>query len=88
MKVTVTEIWGPGARERKTVTYEKFNLTGRFVVVENGQEVTYTNYDDIPEFFEKVIIFEPEITEENDTSEHYEKCEVAADFLMNRQRKI
>ena len=35
-------------------------LTGSFKILVNGELVTYTNYDDIPESFDNVIEFLPE----------------------------
>jgi hypothetical protein len=48
----------------------------------NGKLVTYTNYDDIPEFFDHVIEFMPEIPLPPHTEEQHIEIEQWNDKLQ------
>ena len=52
------------------------NLTGKFVVLKNKQLHTYTNYNDIPDDFEHLIEFKPDVLPEpHQGAEHEEIAE-------------
>ena len=54
------------------------NLTGKFVVLKNKQLHTYTNYNDIPDDFEHLIEFKPDVLPEpHQGAEHEEIAEWA-----------
>ncbi len=44
-------------------------LTGKFVVLKNKKLHTYTNYNDIPDEFEHLIEFKPDVPPEPHQSE-------------------
>jgi hypothetical protein len=46
-----------------------------FVVMKNNQLFTYTNYEDIPQDFDHVIKFRPQIPEGPHTEEQHEEIE-------------
>ena len=43
--------------------------TGKFVILKNKRLHTYTNYDDIPDDFEHIIEFKPDVPKEPHQSE-------------------
>jgi hypothetical protein len=47
-------------------------LTGSFKILLNGELVTYTNYNDIPESFDNVIEFLPDYPPGPHTEEEHE----------------
>lgn len=53
-----------------------------FVIKRNGVLETYTNYDDIPDDFDHVIKFLPEIPEGPHTEEQHEEIEKWNDKLQ------
>jgi len=60
-----------------------------FVILNNGILETYTKYEDIPESFDHVIKFLPEIPEAPHTLEQHEEIEQWNDKLqelMKRER--
>jgi hypothetical protein len=60
-----------------------------FVILNNGILETYTKYDDIPESFDHVIKFLPEIPDAPHTPEQHEEIEQWNDKLqelMKRER--
>lgn len=48
-------------------------MKGEFVLIVNGQECTYNNYNDIPDDFDHVIKFLPEISQGPHTHEQHEE---------------
>lgn len=50
-------------------------MAHEFVIIVNGQLKTYTKYEDIPEFFDNVIRFKPEIPDAPHTEEQHEEIE-------------
>ena len=50
-------------------------MTGEFTVMINGELVTYTNYDDIPDTFEHVIKYAPDWPEPPHTQEDHDYME-------------
>lgn len=55
-----------------------------FVILVNGKLQTYTNYDDIPEVFDNVIKFMPEIPSGPHTQEQHEEI----DFWNDKFQKL
>jgi len=47
-------------------------MSHKFVILNNGVLETYTKYEDIPEFFDNVIEFIPEIPEGPHTEEEHD----------------
>ena len=45
--------------------------TGKFVVLKNKRLHTYTNYDDIPDDFEHIIEFKPDVPPDPHTEEEH-----------------
>ena len=50
-------------------------MAHEFVIIVNGQLKTYTKYEDIPEKFDNVIKFKPEIPDAPHTEEQHEEIE-------------
>ena len=50
-------------------------MAHEFVILLNGELVTYTRYEDIPERFDNVIRFIPEIPEPPHTHEQHEEID-------------
>ena len=51
-------------------------MAHEFVILVNGELKTYNNYDDIPDDFENVIKFLPEIPDGPHTHEQHEEIEL------------
>lgn len=51
-------------------------MTHRFVLIVNGEQITYTNYEDIPEDFDHVIEFVPYIPDPPHTEEQHNEIEL------------
>ncbi len=61
----------------------------KFVIKEKGKLVTYTQYDEIPNEFDHVIEFAPEVPPEPHTEEQHEEIEqwnTKLQELMKRER--
>ena len=61
-----------------------------FVILNNGVEEEYTNFEDIPKSFENVITFMPEIPPEPHTEEQHKEIELwqlKFNELMRRETK-
>jgi len=50
-------------------------MSHEFVILVNGELQTYTNYDDIPEIFDNVIKFIPDIPPEPHTEEQHKEID-------------
>ena len=50
-------------------------MTGEFTVMINGELVTYTNYNDIPDMFEHVIKYAPDWPRPPHTQEDHDYME-------------
>jgi len=50
-------------------------MANKFVIMVDGKLETYTNYDDIPDTFDHVIEFSPEIPEPPHTEEQHEEID-------------
>lgn len=50
-------------------------MAHEFIVLLNGELKTYTKYEDIPERFDNVISFKPEIPEQPHTEEQHKEIE-------------
>ena len=64
-------------------------MKGEYIILQNGELVTYTDYDDIPSTFENVISFNPEWPASPHTQEDHDYMEVFNDklqALMERER--
>ena len=64
-------------------------MKGEFIILQNGELVTYTDYDDIPSTFENVISFNPDWPASPHTQEDHDYMEVFNDklqALMERER--
>ena len=64
-------------------------MKGEYIILQNGELVTYTDYDDIPSTFENVISFNPDWPESPHTQEDHDYMEVFNDklqALMERER--
>ena len=48
-------------------------MAHKFVILNDGKLITYENYNDIPESFDNVIEFIPEIPPEPHTEEQHEE---------------
>ena len=57
-------------------------MIGEFIVKINGELVTYTNYDDIPDTFDHVIKFNPDWPESPHTQEDHDYMETFIDKLQ------
>ena len=65
-------------------------MTHKFVILNNGVLETYTKYEDIPESFDNVIKFLPEIPDGPHTHEEHDEIDQWNDKLkelMKRERK-
>ena len=64
-------------------------MKGEYIILKNGELVTYNNYDDIPSTFDNVISFNPDWPASPHTQEDHELMEVFNDklqVLMERER--
>lgn len=64
-------------------------MKGEFVLIVNGQECTYNNYNDIPDDFDHVIKFLPEIPQGPHTHEQHEDISLwnqRLQMLMDKER--
>ena len=59
----------------------------KFVIKVNGILETYTNYDDIPDTFDHVLEFSPEVPEPPHTEEQHEEIEQWNSRLQNLMQK-
>ena len=48
-------------------------MADEYIIIRNGKQETYTDYDDIPESFDHVIKFVPEVPEPPHTEEEHEE---------------
>jgi hypothetical protein len=62
-------------------------MTHKFVILLNGNLVTYNKYEDIPDSFDNVISFLPEIPNEPHTNEQHEKIDQWNDKLKELLKK-
>jgi hypothetical protein len=65
-------------------------MTHKFVILNNGVLETYTKYEDIPESFDNVIKFLPEIPEGPHTHDQHDEISQWNDKLkelMKREKK-
>jgi len=65
-------------------------MKGVFQVLMNGEVVTYTDYDEIPDQYDNLIRFAPEIPPEPHTEEQHEWIESLPEYmneLMKREQK-
>lgn len=65
-------------------------MSNEFVIIKNGIIETYTKYEDIPESFDNVIKFLPEIPEGPHTHEEHDEIEMWNERLkelMKRETK-
>lgn len=66
------------------------SMRGVFQVLLDGEVVTYTEYGDIPDRFDNLIRFAPEIPPEPHTDEQHEWIESLPEYmseLMGRETK-
>lgn len=66
------------------------SIKGVFQVLIDGEVATYTEYDDVPEQFDNLIRFAPEIPPEPHTAEQHEWIEYLPECmneLMSRETK-
>jgi len=64
-------------------------MAHEFIIKDKGKLITYTNYEDIPEVFDHVIKFVPEIPPDPHTPEQHEEIGQWNDKLkqvMKRER--
>lgn len=57
-------------------------LKGEFVLMVNGQLLTYSDYDDIPETFDHVISFKPDLIPGPHTEDEHEELDTWNDKLQ------
>jgi hypothetical protein len=62
-------------------------MAHEFVVLLNGELQTYTKYEDIPERFDNVIRFIPEIPEPPHTHEQHEEIDSWNERLQELMKK-
>lgn len=62
-------------------------MSHEFVILVNGELQTYTNYDDIPEVFDNVIKFMPEIPPPPHTEEQHEEIDSWNDKFQRLMEK-
>jgi hypothetical protein len=62
-------------------------MTHKFVILLNGNLVTYNKYEDIPDSFDNVISFLPEIPNEPHTNEQHEEIDQWNDKLKELLKK-
>jgi len=56
-------------------------------VLVDGEVVTYTEYDDIPDQFDNLIKFDPEIPEGPHTDEEHEWIESLTEYMSELMRR-
>mgnify|MGYP006901882523 CR=1 FL=1 len=64
-------------------------MAHEFVILVNGELVTYTNYDDIPEQFDNIIKFLPDIPDgphSHDDHDEISKWNERLQQLMEKER--
>mgnify|MGYP000105315092 CR=1 FL=1 len=54
-----------------------------FVILKDGKQQSFSNYEDIPQSFDNVIRFEPEIPEGPHTDEQHEEIDQWNDRLQD-----
>jgi hypothetical protein len=59
----------------------------KFVIMVNGELITYNSYEDIPDDFDHVIEFVPEIPDGPHTEEQHEEIERWHDRLQELMQK-
>jgi len=57
-------------------------MKGEYVIKINGELITYTDYDDIPDTFDHVISFKPDWPKEPHTQEDHDLMAVFNDKLQ------
>jgi hypothetical protein len=57
-------------------------MRGEFIIKKEGELITYTEYDDIPNTFDHVIKFNPDWPEPPHTQEDHDLMEVFNDKLQ------
>tara|TARA_E500000178_G_scaffold144996_1_gene144623 strand:+ start:297 stop:494 length:198 start_codon:yes stop_codon:yes gene_type:complete len=62
-------------------------MTHQFAILIDGKVQVFDNYDDIPETFENVIRFEPEVPPEPHTEEQHHEIEQWNDKLQQLLRR-
>ena len=62
-------------------------MSHEFVVLSNGKLKTYTKYEDIPERFDNVIRFIPEIPEPPHTHEQHEEIDLWNERLQELMKR-
>jgi len=62
-------------------------MSHEFVVLLNGKLKTYTKYEDIPERFDNVIRFIPEIPEPPHTHEQHEEIDLWNERLQELMKR-
>jgi hypothetical protein len=62
-------------------------MTHKFVILLNGNLVTYNKYEDIPDSFDNVISFLPEMPNEPHTNEQHEEIDQWNDKLKELLKK-
>jgi hypothetical protein len=62
-------------------------MSHEFVVLLNGELKTYTKYEDIPERFDNVIRFIPEIPEPPHTHEQHEEIDLWNERLQELMKR-
>lgn len=58
-------------------------ITGSFKILVNGELITYTNYNDIPEKFDNVIEFLPDYPPGPHTEEEHDYMETYNSHLLD-----
>ena len=58
-------------------------MKGLFVILLDGDLITYTNYDDIPDSFDNLVRYEPEYPEGPHTEEEHEEMDRMTDRLYD-----
>ena len=65
-------------------------MKGRFVIRDQGELFEYNNFDSIPEVFDHLISFEPEIPPDPHTHEQHQEMNKLTEYLqelMKRERR-
>ena len=57
-------------------------MKGKYIILQNGELITYNDYDDIPSTFENVISFNPDWPASPHTQEDHDYMEVFNDKLQ------
>ena len=60
---------------------------GKYVIMVNGKLNTYENYEDIPERFDHVIEFAPDVIPEPHTEEQHKELETYNDKLQDLMKR-